>query len=129
MQDNDTRKQNLIPFTEMSPSRHSELSRLGQQASAKSRREKKTLKQELEALLEIADKNGDTLQKKISFAIIQKAGKGDVKAYEIIRDTIGQKPKESVAVEIDKNKEDAKQLLDNIKETVKQKTVEKDKGE
>lgn len=121
--------QNLIPLASRTQRERTEIARKGQIASTKAKREKKTLKQELEALLEIADKNGDTLQKKISFAIIQKAGKGDVKAYEIIRDTIGQKPKESVAVEIDKNKEDAKQLLDNIKETVKQKTVDKDKGE
>lgn len=121
--------QNLIPIGSRPPRERSEIGRKGAEVTNRIKKEKKTLRQELEALLEIADKNGDTLQKKISFAMIQKAGKGDVKAYEIIRDTIGQKPKESVAVEIDKNKEDAKQLLDNIKETVKQKTVDKDKGE
>lgn len=120
---------NLKPFNKMSQKERSEIARKGAEATNRIKKEKKTLKQELEALLEIADKNGDTLQKKISFAMIQKAGKGDTKAYEVIRDTIGQKPKESVSVEIDKNKEDAKALLENIKETVREQTIENEKGE
>jgi hypothetical protein len=38
---------------------------------------------------------GDT-QQKISTALIEKCLKGDTKAYEIIRDTIGEKPKDKV---------------------------------
>ena len=118
--------QNLVPITSRTPRERSEIGRKGAEVTNRIKREKKTLKQELEALLEIADKNGDTLQKKISFAMIQKAGKGDTKAYEVIRDTIGQKPKESVSVEIDKNREEAKELLENIKQTVSERTDEED---
>lgn len=63
----------------------------GGKASAKKRQEQKTLKEEL--LLLLAE--GDT-QKKISLALIQKALKGDVKAFEVIRDSTGQKPTDKV---------------------------------
>nr|DAJ74772.1 MAG TPA: hypothetical protein [Caudoviricetes sp.] len=59
----------------------------GGQASARKRKEKKALKEELLLLLS----KGQT-QTKISLALIDKALKGDVKAFEVIRDTIGEKP-------------------------------------
>ncbi len=46
-----------------------------------------TLKDEL---LELLDE-GDNL-KNISIALIEKATKGDIKAYELIQETIGEKP-------------------------------------
>lgn len=63
--------------------------------SGEVRAKKKTLKEELIALLEtkIEDK---TMQEKISFSLIQEALKGNVKAFETIRDTIGEKPKQQV---------------------------------
>lgn len=63
--------------------------------SGEVRAKKKTLKEELIALLEtkIEEK---TIQEKISFSLIQEALKGNVKAFETIRDTIGEKPKEQV---------------------------------
>lgn len=88
-------------------------------ASGKARREKKTLKAELEALLEIMDERGDSVQKKMSFALIKKAVKGDVRAFETIRDTIGQKPKENLNIDFEKTQEEAKELLANIKEVMK----------
>lgn len=51
------------------------------------RRERKMLKEELLYLLE----QGNT-QEKISLALIKQALKGNVKAFETIRDTIGEKP-------------------------------------
>lgn len=87
---------NLIPFDKLSEERQREIRSMGGKASAEKRMQKKTLKQELEILLEMMDKNGHTNQEKISMAILAKAGKGDTKAYEVIRDTIGQKPVERV---------------------------------
>ena len=87
-------------------------------ASAKARKEKKTLKMELEALLEIADERGDDVQKKMCFALLKKACKGDVKAFETVRDTIGQSPIKILDVNVDKNREEAQELLANIKSTV-----------
>ncbi len=55
--------------------------------SGEKRRERKALKEELLLLLSV----GDT-QKKLSLALIEKAMNGDVKAFEVIRDTIGEKP-------------------------------------
>lgn len=96
-----------------------EIGRKGGLASAKARREKKTLKMELEALLEIMDEQGDSIQKKMSFALIKKAVKGDTKAFEIIRDTIGQKPKENLNIDFEKTQEQAAELLSNIKDLMK----------
>lgn len=71
--------------------------------SAQKRAERKTLREELLALLtvEITSKDGTktgSTQEAISRAMIQKAMKGDVRAFEIIRDTIGEKPVDKVAV-------------------------------
>ena len=63
----------------------------GGEASAKARAERKTLKEELLLLLS----EGDT-QKKVSAALIKKAKSGNVKAFEVLRDTIGEKPMEKI---------------------------------
>lgn len=68
-----------------------ERGRAGGIASGKARRERKTLKEELLLLLS----KGDT-QEKISLALLQKAMNGDTKAFEVIRDSIGEKPIEKV---------------------------------
>ena len=60
------------------------------------RRARKTLKAELLLLLE----SGNT-QNKISLALIQKALKGDIKAFEVIRDTIGEKPTDKQEIKTD----------------------------
>ena len=52
-------------------------------------RARKTLREELLALLS----NGGA-QEKMSLALYEKACSGDTKAFEVIRDTIGEKPKE-----------------------------------
>ena len=70
-----------------------ELGRKGGIASGEARRERKTLKEELLLLLE----QGNT-QEKISLSLIKEAIKGNTKAFEIIRDTIGEKPKEEIEV-------------------------------
>lgn len=55
--------------------------------SGEKRRARKALKEELLLLLESGDN-----QQKMSVALFQKALKGDIKAFEVIRDTIGEKP-------------------------------------
>lgn len=57
--------------------------------SVESRKRKIELKEELLMLLS----KGDTTER-MSLSLIQKAIDGDVKAFEVIRDTIGQKPVE-----------------------------------
>lgn len=63
--------------------------------SGEVRAKKKTLKEELIALLETKVDN-KTMQEKISLSLIQEALEGNVKAFETIRDTIGEKPVEQV---------------------------------
>ena len=62
--------------------------------SGKTRRARKTLREELLALL----KSGNT-QSRLSLALIEKAMNGDTKAFEVIRDTIGEKPKDEVTLD------------------------------
>lgn len=64
--------------------------------SGEARRAKKTMKQMLDYLLEkeIENKKGEkaSTQEAISVALIKQALSGNVKAFEVIRDTIGEKP-------------------------------------
>lgn len=90
-------EQNLIPNEQRTPEERRENARKAGKASGKKRRERKTLRKELIELLE----TGNT-QNKISLAMIDKALKGNIKAFEVIRDTIGEKPKEQLELEQDK---------------------------
>lgn len=86
-------EENLIPFNQMTEEQQREIARKGGIASAEARKRRKTLKEELIALLEMNDNNN-----KISLAILQKALNGDIQAFTTIRDTIGEKPKEEIEV-------------------------------
>lgn len=78
---------NLIPMNERSKEEAREMGKKGGIASGKSRKERKALREELLLLLSM----GDT-QEKISLSLIKEATKGNTKAFEVIRDTIGEKP-------------------------------------
>lgn len=105
---------NLTPIRTVEEAR--EKGRKGGLASAASRREKKALRETLEDLLTMSIKNGKptsvekiksiaaikgkniSVQEAIMLAQIQKAIRGDVRAAEFIRDTIGQKPQDNMIV-------------------------------
>ena len=76
--------------------------RKGGVASGEARRRKRDIRLALEELLEkeYKVKGGDTLSGAEAIAVkqMEKALKGDSKAFEIIRDTSGQKPVEKVIV-------------------------------
>jgi hypothetical protein len=72
-----------------------EIGRKGGIASGKARAARKTLKEELLALLE----QGDT-QERISLALLQKAMQGDTKAFEVLRDTVGEKPTDKIEADV-----------------------------
>ena len=89
-------EKNLIPFNELTESQQREIASKGGKASAEAKRKRKTLKEEL--LLMLSD--GD-IQEKISLALINEAINGNnagsvTKAFEVIRDTIGERPVEKV---------------------------------
>lgn len=80
-----------------------EIARKAGKKSAQVKKERKTLREDLLTLLreEITDKNsGRTMgtQAALSAALIKQALSGNTKAYEIIRDTIGEKPVENVNI-------------------------------
>lgn len=104
-------EQNLIPFT--SEQSREEAARNGQKggiASGAARRYRKTLRADLEALLDSPAPDGSerTTAAAIALALINKALKGDTRAFEIIRDTIGEKPAERISLaQIDQDTIDA----------------------
>ena len=70
----------------------------GGKKSGEVRRAKKTMREMLDYLLdkEITNGKGEkvTTKEEAAAALIKKAIQGDVKAFEVIRDTIGEKPVE-----------------------------------
>ena len=76
-----------------------EKGRAGGKKSGEVRRQKKLLRDLLEEALETKTDTG-TLSVDITKALIVKALEGDVKAYEVIRDTLGQKPKDKLGIEL-----------------------------
>lgn len=91
--------------------------------SAESRLARKTLREELLSLLQsdVVDKKGNTKQAQVamSAALIKQAISGNTKAFEIIRDTIGEKPVDRVEqVNIDM---EYQQSVEYVKRLMKEK--------
>jgi hypothetical protein len=87
--DTDKRQQNLQPVRTKKEAR--ERGKNGGVKSGEARREKKLLKDSLLAILDT-----DEGQEKICTALFQQARRGNIKAFEVLRDTIGQKPVDQV---------------------------------
>ena len=88
---------NLKPLNKRTKSEQREIAKKGGIKSGEIRRKRKTLREELITLLETEDYN-----KKISLAMIKEAESGNTKAFEVIRDSIGEKVKESLELIQDK---------------------------
>ena len=82
-------KENLRPVSSKEEAR--ERGRKGGLASGEARRKRKTLKEELLLMLE-----DEEVQKSVAVALIQEAQNGNVKAFGMLRDTIGEAPVEKV---------------------------------
>ena len=82
-------EQNLKPVSSKKEAR--ERGRKGGLASVEARRKRKTLKEELLLMLE-----DEEVQKSVAVALIQEAQNGNVKAFGVLRDTIGEAPVEKV---------------------------------
>lgn len=107
-----TNEANLNPVQSKEEAR--KRGRAGGIASGKARREKKMMRETLDMLLAMPLKNGKfadvesirsfaalkgkniSVQEAILIAQVQKAMKGDTRAAEYVRDTMGQKPTDSV---------------------------------
>lgn len=113
------------PYTsEQSPEEASINGRKGGIASGKARREKADLRKICQNILEMDIKGKDGTLKPgaeaMALAQLQKALKGDAKAFELLRDTSGQKPVEKIMLaEVDQSVIDEveKAVLDDDTET------------
>ena len=127
-------EKNLKPVRTESEAR--ELGRKGGIASGKKRREQKLLKDTLLELLtlpatkstpkDISDaaalselKSGLTVQEEIAVALVKKAKNGDLRAIELLRDTIGQKPVDkqiTQTIQTDPLDDESEEVLQAMKE-------------
>lgn len=85
-------EQNLVPMNKRSKSEAREAGRKGGIASGKKRKEKIIFKELFQELLSGEYKDGMTNAEAIVSAQLLQALEGNTKAFEVIRDTIGQKP-------------------------------------
>ena len=95
---------NVQNLKTLSPKEAREQGRKGGKASAAKRAERKTFREGLLLLLNepLKDKSGNvtdnTTQDAIIAALVKRAANGDTRAFEMIRDTIGEKPVQDVKV-------------------------------
>lgn len=104
---------NMRPLNTLSKEEQRKIQSKGGKRSGEVRKARKTLREELLAILS----DGDT-QKKISLALVKEALDGNnsgsvTKAFEVLRDTIGEKPVEKVVVaEVDQS------IIDEVEKIV-----------
>ena len=128
--------ENLIPQSKRTKNEQREIARQGGIASGKARREKKLMRETLDMLLSMPLKNGKladvddirsfaaikgkniSVQEAIMIAQVQKAMKGDTKAAEYVRDTIGQKPVDNVVMGGEVNNPFAGLSTDDLKKLI-----------
>ncbi len=102
---------NLIPFSERTKEEQRRIATMGGKASGEARREKKLLKEQIKLLLSLPLKDEkakkqleklgidvDNIDNQMAMVIAmwQKAIRGDVQAFNTLRDTVGEKPKDLV---------------------------------
>lgn len=87
--------ENLIPPRSKDEAR--ERGQKGGIASGEARRKKKTIRETLEMMLAGQMPDGSTRRDAIVVALMEKALSGDVRAFEAIRDSIGEKPVNTVS--------------------------------
>ena len=87
-------------FNEITAKEQREIASKGGKASVEAKRKKKMLKDCLEILLEKEFKTKDgkiaSGAETLAMTVFQKAQRGDLKAFELVRDTAGQKPIDKV---------------------------------
>ena len=89
--------ENLIPLNKLTKEEQREICSKGGKASVQKRKEKKLLKETINEFLEAVNpETGNTFQIDLVNSMLQKALEGDVSAFNTVRDTAGQKPKEEV---------------------------------
>jgi hypothetical protein len=98
------------------PDKDREISRAGAEASNATQARRRSLKDELLVALSLKDKEtGATKQERITIAQIERAEMGDTKAFLAIRDTIGEKPADTVDLNANVMTEADKTLIEKLK--------------
>lgn len=88
----------------------------GGKRSGEVRREKKLFQQAVLAALDAKGENGNTVLVDMIAAQVKKALNGDTRAFEVIRDTSGEKPADKVEAQVkNDNAELLKEFLDGKK--------------
>lgn len=77
-----------------------EIGRKGGIASGKARRERKAFKEALLLALETMTEEGKTIQEKGIESLMKKYIDGDLQAFTIVRDTVGEKPTDKVEADV-----------------------------
>ena len=93
-------EQNLKPNSERTPSERRENARKAGKASGKARKKRKEFKEALKTALTVVMDNNKTVQEIGIEALMDKFMKGDPKVFELIRDTIGEKPTDKQEVKV-----------------------------
>lgn len=121
-------EENLIPFNEMTEKEQRKIASKGGKASAKARAERKLIAEQMKLLLSLPLKDekakakleslgidADNIDNQMAMIISMwnKAIKGDVQAFNSIRDTVGEKPKDDVDVTV-KNSKKFKDVVEQI---------------
>lgn len=125
--------ENLVPQSERTKEEQRTIAIMGGKASGEARRRKKTLKEAMDLLLSLPVKDTkvkkqiadlgidpDLVDNQMAMVIAQwrQAVKGNTRAYENVQATVGEKPKENVAIEDTREKA---RKLDGILEQLKEK--------
>lgn len=107
-------KENLISLADRTTEEQRAIATKGGQASGETRRRKKTLREQMEMLLSLPvqdEQTRDFIESlgiqpdevnnalAITLSMYQEALKGNTKAFELIRDTIGEKPTDRLQIE------------------------------
>ena len=86
---------NLVSLADRTEEDKKRIASMGGKARATNIQRRKTLKEELLLLLEDKDN-----QKNMTIALLMKALDGDIKAFEVVRDTIGEKPTDKIEADV-----------------------------
>lgn len=92
----------FIPYAEMTDEQKHEFHVLGGKAAQQKNKERRALKNYLLHLLESETKTGN-IAEDMCWALIKKALAGDVKAFQAIEESIGQKQAAKVEATVDNN--------------------------
>ena len=92
-------EENLVANSDRTPEERKRIATLGGKASGAARKKRKALRELLEIALQTEVSGDQTAAEAVTAALIQKAMDGDTKAFEVIRDTVGEKPTERSQVE------------------------------